>query len=169
MLRSRFPVGECVTGCLLKSIDSITEVTAKGKRTGVKFVFTRGSAVLTHIEYNPKKKDMPIEKYNKEVLRIVTFMESLFFTYLTVEEVMEAKSSASDINEYIQNINAALKRVDAFNTPVDLKTLPSAMGTSLPRYVAYGSKYVPFIKKSDDIMKELLYSEYELKLINKKS
>lgn len=169
MLRSKFPVGECVTGCLLKSIETISETTSKGKRTGVKFVFTRGSAVLTHIEYNPKKKDMPIEKYNKEVLRIVTFMESLFFTYLTVEEVMDAKSSSSNIDEYIDNINTALQRVKAFDTPVDLKTLPSVMGTGLPRYVAYGSKYVPFIKKSDDIMKDLLYSEYELKLINKKS
>jgi len=169
MLKARFPIGECVTGCLLREISAISEETDKGKRTGVKFVFTKGNAVLTHIEYNPKKKDMPIEKYNKEVLRIVTFMESIFFTYLSVEEVMDAKQSSDNMVEYIDNIVKALKNVGAFETLVDLKTLPNGNGTGVPKYVTYGSKYIPFIKKSDDMLKELAYTEYELKLLNKKN
>lgn len=168
MLRSKFPIGECITNCLLRSIETISEQTERGKRTGVKFTFSKGNAILTHIEYNPKKKDMPIEKYNKEVLRIVTFMESIFFTYLSVEEVVEAKKNAENIDEYISNIITALNAVGAFETYVDLKTLPSGSSTGLPKYVSYGSRYIPFIKKSDDVLKTLSYTDYEQKLINSK-
>lgn len=159
MLKSRFPTGECVCGCRLADISFTPEP------MGVTFIFERGNSTLRVFVANPRKSVFK-DQLAKEVLRVTLFLESIFFTYLTPQDVLDAKSGldgtpAERFEQYINNIKSALQSVGAFEEPICLKVLNYKGNPSLPKYVSYGGKYLPFIKKESDITRDLRYTTYE--------
>lgn len=159
MLRSKFPTGECVCGCKLIGVDFVAVP------MGVTFTFQRGNSILRTFVENPKKSVYK-DQLAKEILRVTLFLESIFFTYLTPQDVLDAKSGlegtpAEKFEQYINNIKSALQAVGAFEEPICLKVLSYKGKPSLPKYVSYGGKYLPFIKKESDITRELRFTTFE--------
>lgn len=167
MLKSKFPIKECVDNCYLQDVHYVHGTTDKGKWKGIKFIFERNGSYFMPIIYNPKKVNYPGNLYDREILRVTNLMESIFFTYLTTDDIMEAKIGVSDLEGYISNISTALKKAGCDKIPVDLKIIPDSNGNpTLPRYISHSNKYIPCIKKSDDITKTLRYTEYEKNFVN---
>lgn len=162
MLRSRFPTGLNITGVRLKSIACNTNP------LGLRVVFERaGSVISTTLNIPTKDKFQDSSDRMRENMRITIWMESLFFVFLNAEEVLEARrdlygTASEKFCEYINNINAMLVKKNAFDIPLCLKVVSDKMGNpSLPRYVSHNGHIYPFVKREDDVTKELKLTKYE--------
>ena len=160
MLRSKFPVGECIEDCRLVDLGTIK----KDKDTIIFFKFKQGNSILVAKEYNPRLSVLG-DKYHDEKLRINKFLESIFLTYLEPSEIVAISKKSTSLDDYLANIKEAIAQKDGFSIPIDLKTVPDMRGEArLPKYITYGNKFFPFIRKSNDNLKELIYSKSEQKL-----
>lgn len=162
MLRSKFPIGLNITGVKLKSIACNTNP------LGVRVVFERkGSMISSTLNIPTKEKFKDSSDRMRENMRITVWIESLFFVFLTAEEVLEARrdlygTASEKFCEYINNINTMLVKKNAFDVPLSLKVVADKEGNpSLPRYVSHNGHIYPFVKREDDITKELKLTKYE--------
>lgn len=164
MLRSKFPIGESICGVRLKHVAFSREP------LGVTITFEKGKSRLTTNVLFPKRSVWK-DDVHKELTRVTLLLESLFLVFLSPSDVVSAKSSSAEsaaerLEEYIDNINRELHRVNAFEEDLCLKTIPDKSGNaSLPRYVAYGNHFWPFVKKEDDDTRVLKYSQFEKQLL----
>lgn len=163
MLNTSFPVAEAVSNCYL--VDMIYKPVPEG----VEFVFRRNSNLLRYELILPRKKSFHNGYgYESEFMRVTTNMESILFTYLTAAQMLDCRRSidsdkGSKFKQYITNLKERLVEVDAFNTPITLKTIKVGKNITLPKYINYNGKYVPFIKRSDDPITKLKYTTFERK------
>ena len=158
MLKTSFPIGESIEGVLLKDVKCNLDP------LGVKFTFEKGKSTISNLLVLPIKKNFKDQSdMYKESMRITLWMESVFFTYLSADQILSAKQDVSGNVEdrlcsYLDNINKLLKEVDAFNEPVCLKVTDYNGKPMLPKYISYGNHFYPFIKKESDTTKELKFT-----------
>lgn len=157
MLKTSFPVGESISGVFLK------EVKCNLDPLGIKFTFIKGNSTISNLLVLPVRKNFKDQSdMYKESMRVTLWMESVFFTFLSADQILGAKQDLSgDIEErlcmYLENINKLLTEVNAFSEPICLQVVEYNGKPMLPKYVSYGNRFYPFIKKESDITKELKF------------
>jgi high-affinity Fe2+/Pb2+ permease len=135
--KNDMPIQPAVYGCTLQNVSV--------NPTYVDFTFKGPNGEsLNHRVFKPNKdyfkdkyKDQrkATKEFKKEGENVLNWIGKLFATYLSHEDLIDARTYSSGFQEFLETLKEKLYKVNFSNIKVVLKTMPDKrVGVSLPRF-----------------------------------